>query len=268
MRMGERDEWARDLLESDRRYFEADAESIPIEAATIARLRGAESLAAGCVVQRVEAAGIPERVSAWLAEVERRLRSFGSPRARIYLDQPDAGLEAQLTQSGYRSRVEIGFVCEAAPARVEPSVELVPADDDHGWSTRRKIMERCRLGPDGHQADPDLWVEMERRKCRVGYLRPYLISAGGGVVGAACLATCGSLLRLKNLFVDPDCRRRGVATAAAISAAQLAEQEDRVVATGCFAVAGEPGVAVYTRAGYREVTRQTEWVRDLERAAT
>lgn len=265
MRSGEREEWSRDLLESDRRYFEAGAESIPIEAATIARMRGAELLAAGCVVQRVAVAEIPERADAWLAEVETRLQSLGSPRARIYLDQPAPGLEAALARSGYRSRVEIGFVRAGDPAQPAPIVELAQADDEHGWSARRKIMERCRLGPDGHQADPDLWVDLERRKCRAGYLRPYLISGGGGVVGATCVATCGSLLRLKNLFVDPDCRRRGVATAAAIRAARLAEQESHA-ATGCFAVEGGPGVAVYTPAGFVDVTRQTEWVRELEGA--
>jgi GNAT superfamily N-acetyltransferase len=265
LRSDECDAWVGDLLESDRRYFEADAESISIEAATIARLRGAESLAAGCVVQRVAVAKLPERADGWVAEVEARLRSLGSPRSRIYLDQTAHGLEAALARRGYLSRVEIGFIRTGAPAQPKPSVELVPADDDHGWSARRKIMERCRLGPDGHEADPDLWVEMERRKSRAGYLRPYLISADGRIVGAACVATCGSLLRLKNLFVDPDCRRRGVATGAAIGAARLAAQESRV-ATGCFAVAGGPGVSVYTSAGFGEVTRQTEWVRGLEGA--
>jgi hypothetical protein len=264
MRHAVREEWARDLLESDRLYFEAGAEPVAIAAATIARLRGAESLAAGCVVQRVEGAKISERADAWLAQVEIRLRSLGSPRARIYLDQPDPDLEAALTRVGYRRRVEIGFVCETARAPVPPAVELVPADDDHGWAVRGKIMERCRLGPDGHQADPDLWVEMERRKTRAGFLRPHLISAEGSIVGAASLATCGSILRLKNLFVDPDAQRRGVATATSLRTAQLAAEQN--LAAGCFAVEDEPGVAVYTLAGYRELTRQTEWVRPLEAA--
>lgn len=265
MRTDLQGQWSRDLLESDRLYFEADAETIPIAGATIALLHGAESLAAGCVVHRIDAAALPARADAWLSALEARLRALGSPRARIYLDQPAPGLEAALAQRGYRSRVEIGFVCEGASGESEPIVELAPADGERGWSARREIMERCRLGPDGHQVDADLWVEMERRKCRAGYMQPYLIVAKGDVVGAASLATCGSLLRLKNLFIDPDFRRRGVATATAIGFARFAARMVGLPA-GCFAVEGEPGVVVYALAGYREVTRQTEWVRDLEGA--
>lgn len=265
MRSGVRNQWSRDLLESDRRYFEADAEMISLEGATIALLRGAESLAAGCVVHRIDAPGTSARADAWVTEVESRLRTLRCPRSRIYLDQPAPSLEAALAQRGYRSRVELGFVCTAASEETESIVEIAPADGEHGWSARREIMERCRLGPDGHQVDPDLWVAMERRKCRTGYMLPYLIVAKGEVVGAACLANCGSILRLKNLFVDPEYRRRGVATATASSFARFAERTARL-AIGCFAVEGEPGVAVYTLAGYDEVTRQTEWVRDLEGA--
>ena len=46
--------WSRELLESDRRYFEAGADVLPIPAAVIAVLPGAERLAAGCVVQRID----------------------------------------------------------------------------------------------------------------------------------------------------------------------------------------------------------------------
>ena len=59
--------WSRDLLESDRLYFEAGADVLPIPGAVIAAMRGAEKLAAGCVVQRIDpdAVGAPD---SWLAE--------------------------------------------------------------------------------------------------------------------------------------------------------------------------------------------------------
>ncbi len=104
---------------------------------------------------------------------------------------------------------------------------------------------------------------MERRKHRSGYLRPYLIRAGGNVVGAVATAACGSILRMKNLAVDPAHRRRGIATATAVVFADLAAQQG-FAAAGCFALEGEPGLVLYPRAGYREVARQTEWVRVLE----
>jgi GNAT superfamily N-acetyltransferase len=255
-------EWARDLVESDRLYFEADAEVIPLAGAVLARLRGAEALAAGCVVHRIDADGLPADVGEWLAAVESRLRGFGCPRARLYQDTPHAALETALARRGYRPRVEFGLVHAADRGEAAEAVELRPADDAAGWSERRRLVERSRRGPDGHRADPDLWVEMERRKHRAGYLQPYLIVSHGKVVGAVCFAPCQSILRLKNLIVDPEHRRRGVATATASCFVRAAAEAGRA-AVGCFVLEGEPGVAAYERAGYRMITQQTEWVRDL-----
>ena len=65
-------EWARDLLESDRRYFEAGAEVIPVTHARIAVLSGARSLAAGCVVHRVDAPAAADLLGAKKPELIRR----------------------------------------------------------------------------------------------------------------------------------------------------------------------------------------------------
>lgn len=259
--------WARDLLESDRRYFEADAELFPVPGAVIVALRGAEALAAGCVVHRIDAAQAASDADAWLVDVERRLRALRSSRARVYLDAPLAPLERALERRGYRLRVEFGFARAAGDSAGGIEIELLPAEDESGWSARRVLMHRVGRGPDGHSMDPELWVAMERRKHRAGYMRPYLIRTGGEIVGAVCTAPCGSLLRMKNLVVDPAHRRRGVATATAVCLARLAAEEG-FAATGCFALDGEAGLVVYPRAGYRLLARQTEWVRDFEGAAT
>ena len=103
---------------------------------------------------------------------------------------------------------------------------------------------------------------MERVRSEAGFMRAYLIRRGGEIVGAIGSAPCGSLLRLKNLVVDPAHRRRGIATATALRFAALARDEG-LVAAGCFALDGEPGLAFYPRAGYRVAVRQIEWIRDL-----
>jgi ribosomal protein S18 acetylase RimI-like enzyme len=255
-------EWSQDLLESDRRYFEAGAEIVPVPGAVIARLRGDERLAAGCVVQRIDPAGLPDDAGAWLSALEERLRGFACPRARLYLDAPHAALETALARRGYRPREEYGLVRAADRTEVGGTIALRPAADEAGWRERRKLIERSQRAPDGHRAEPDLWVEMERRKHQAGYLRPYLIVSGDAVVGAVGTAPCRRILRLKNLIVDPDHRRRGVATAVASLLARVAAQEG-YAAMGCFVLEAEPGVAAYANAGYRRVTQQTEWVRDL-----
>ncbi len=255
-------EWSRDLLESDRRYFEAGAEVIPVPHAVIAVLRGAESLASGCVVQRIDAAGAAADPEAWLGEIEDRLRALGSPRARLYLDSPHALLERALERRGYRSRVEHGLARAAGATAGGAEVEFLTAEDESGWSARREVMRRAGSGPDGHPTDPDKWVAMERRRHAAGFMRAYLIRRDGKVVGVIGAAPCGSLLRMKNLVIDPAHRRQGAATAAAVRFAALAE-EGGLSAAGCFALDGEPGLAIYPSAGYRVVVRQIEWVRGL-----
>jgi GNAT superfamily N-acetyltransferase len=227
-------------------------------------LRGAESLPAGCVVQRIDPSradvGTEERDD-WLADLESRLLGLGVPRARLYLARPDPELEAALARRSYRRRVERGFV-RAAAETAGSSLELVPADDEPGWSWRRDLLRRAGGVPDGLPSDPDAWIEMERRRCRAGYMRPYLARRGSEIVAVACSAACGPLLRLKNVVVDPAHRRRGVATELAVRFGVLA-RERGFAAAGCFAIEGEPGMRIYGPAGYRAVTSQVEWVREL-----
>lgn len=256
-------EWARDLLESDRRYFEAGAEVIPVPGAVIARLTGVESLGAGCVVLRIDTGRVAADADRWFSNVEGRLRELGARQARLYLDATHTSLEPALRQRGYRSRAELGLARLAGVEGENLGIELVPAENEAGWASRLDLMRRIEHFPDGHTGEAEAWIAMERRKHRSGNLRPYLIQAGGNVVGAVAAAACGSILRMKNLAVDPAHRRRGIATATAVLFAGLAAQQG-FAATGCFALEGEPGVVVYPRAGYREVARQTEWVRVFE----
>lgn len=255
-------DWSRQLLESDRRYFEAGAEVLSIPGALIAVLRGAEELAAGCVVQRIDTSLVAADADAWLFDTEIRLRALRVPRARLYVETPDPRLDRALRERGYVARTEYGFTRTAAPSGGVGRVELLAAEDENGWQARRALLSGDTLGVDGHAMRPDLWITMERRKHEAGYMRPYLIRTDRRVVGGVCAAPCGELLRMKNLVIDPAHRRRGVATAAALAFARLAA-EDGFSAAGCFALEREPGLVVYPRAEYAHSASQTEWVRSL-----
>jgi ribosomal protein S18 acetylase RimI-like enzyme len=258
--------WAAALLESDRRYFEAGADVLAFRGASIAVLRGAESLAAGCVAQRIDVACASAAPDSWLAELEGRFRDLGASRVRLYLEGAHRTLDEALARRGYRRRVEHGFVRGSRGPAENPGVELVAADDDDGWSVRRGLVRRSGTVPDGLLADPDLWIDMERRRTRAGYMQPYLVRRGGDVVAAACAASAGPLLRIKNVIVDPAHRRRGVAIALAVRFSALAAEQG-FAAAGCFAIEGEPGMGIYGRAGYSNVTSQLEWVSDPEGTA-
>ena len=264
------EDWSRDLVESDRRYFEAAAELVAIPGAVIAATRGLETLASGCVVQRVDTARVAADPEPWLTDLEARLREMGSALARLYLDAPnaavedapDSALERSLRRRGYRSRVEYGLARAAGGEENGVHIELRGAQDEAGWLERRRLMRRVGVSPDGHGADADLWVELERRKHAAGYMRPYLVEVDGEVVGAASSAACERLLRVKNVAVDPAHRRRGIATAIVAGLARKAAEEG-FAAAGCFVAEGEPGLVAYPRAGYRVIVTQTEWTRDL-----
>ena len=256
------DDWSSELVESDRRYFEAGAELVAIPGAVIAVARGLETLASGCVVHRIDAARAAAKPEEWLTELEALLRELGTPLARLYLDAPHAALEDALRRRGYRARVEYGLARAAGAGENGLHIELRGAENDAGWTERRRLMRRADHSPDGHGADADLWVELERRKHAAGYMRPYLVHVDGELVGAVSAAPGERLLRIKNLLVDPDRRRRGIATAIVGLLARQAAQEG-FAAVGCFVVEGEPGLVAYPRAGYRVIATQFEWSRDL-----
>ncbi len=258
---------ARDLVESDARYFEGGALVEDLGGALLARLPGFESAAAGCVVHRVDTARLPRDLDGWLEGVEGRLAAIGCPSPRLYFADPFPALEAALAQRGYEPRLEIGF---ATPPGADTSgdVVLVPVEGARAWAAKLALHREVGRGPDGHDTDAEVWVELERRKAAAGTLQPCLLVAsarrGDGaparLLGAVALAPCGELLRLKNLVVHPAHRRQGVATAAIALGAHAAKALGKR-ALGCFAVAGGAGEVLYQRRGLVEVVRQTEWMR-------
>jgi GNAT superfamily N-acetyltransferase len=141
----------------------------------------------------------------------------------------------------------------------------LPIEGDRAWEAKLALHRAARAGPDGHDTPPEAWVELERRKAEAGAFRPYLLVPGARrapehALGAVAYAPCGRLLRLKNLVVHPDHRRRGVGTAAVALGAQLAKSlGERTL--GVFAIAGDIGERLYRRRGLQEIVRQTEWMR-------
>jgi N-acetylglutamate synthase-like GNAT family acetyltransferase len=252
------------LLESDVAYFEAGATIERLQGATIARMDGLESLAAGCVVQRIDPTFVPRNADGWLEDVEHRLSAGGHLQARLYLQREAPDLEAALIHRGYRSGDELAVMrpAGAAAKRVSAEVSLRPVENEEDWQEKHALHREMEIGPDGHPAPASLWVRMERRKCEAGYMKPYLILAGGKVVGAVNAAARQGILRLKNVVVAPNYRLQGIGSAAvgllADSAAGLGK-----AATGAFVLADTPFLAMYTNAGFEVVSKQTEWVREL-----
>lgn len=253
------------LLESDRAYFEAGAELRDVPGASVALLRGMESLAAACVVHRVRPAEIsePER---WLAMLGREVRAAGSRSLRIYLDDAAPSLDAALRARHSVRIVEVGLVrmCGGpwigGALRTGFTARLIESSAD--WRAKLEFHRACPVGPDGHAAPADLWVEMERRRADAGYLRPWLVRLEGSVCGAFALAGQGPLTRLKNLVLHPSFRGRGLARHVIRLGAETAAA-DGAEGVGCFALESHHALSMYRGLGFVPVIRQYEWVAPL-----
>jgi len=252
-----------ELLESDAAYFDAAAMIEPIEGAVLSRLPGLEHLCSGAVVHRIEPNAIRLGAESWVASVEALSRTRQVPRVRLYLQRAEPKIERALRARKYAERREVGLVrtteLTAADEPAFSGIRLEEVVDLSGWDEKRRIHESTDIAADGHPSDPRSWCEMEQRRSAHGYMRPFLICQDEAVCGTLCLASRGSLLRLKNLVIHPDWRGRGIATAAVRAAVVLAWRAG-YESVGCFAIPGGPALSVYQQAGFHPIVTQTEWL--------
>jgi len=251
-----------DIIESDVAYFQADAVVEKLPGASIAHMPGLHSLAAGCVVQCLDPEALERDPGQFIDRVEAALRDLGISSSRIYLHDYSSNVDRALVARGYRSSVELTIALDGSrpvpPSDV--SFRVVESEDD--WALKRHVHQAMTRAPDGHEVVSDDWVAMERRKCEAGYMTPYLAMCDGQMVGAVNGAPWKSVLRLKNVFVSPDARRRGVGTDIVRQFGPMALRMGKVAAGG-FVLAGAAFVGMYTTAGYEMLSQQTEWCREL-----
>ena len=88
--------------------------------------------------------------------------------------------------------------------------------------------------------------------------RHFVCRADGAPVGASTLSLGAGVAGLANIAVVPECRGRGVG--AAVASAALVEGRGLGLRLGVLS-AGEQGVSLYRRLGFREVSRHRTYVR-------
>lgn len=252
------DNLAETLLESDSRYFEMAADIELASGATIAHMPGLIHIAAGCVVHRLRRQWDPYTAAAGVEAIEGRLAELGCLRPRFYLTNPLPQLEHALEARGYRPRGELGMITRDLSPTKREDVRLRLVADEKDWDHKLRLHADCPLTPDGYATPPHDWVAMERRKCELAGMKPFLIQALGRICGAVNAIDMGELWRLKNLVIHPEFRQRGVAAAAVRALAHEARMAGGQ-ALGSFALADGMGWRTYLRAGLTVITRQVEW---------
>ena len=134
------------------------------------------------------------------------------------------------------------------------------------WRTKRSLHELTPERPDGKAVDAASWVRLERGKVRAGYMSAWLIERSGEPCGAFGLSFTPQMVRFKNLFVAPQHRARGAASAALrLIAREVLARGYRTI--GCFALAGGRSERLYVKAGFTKVGHQVEWTAPAVAAA-
>jgi ribosomal protein S18 acetylase RimI-like enzyme len=257
------DAWERALFDSESRYFETGADNVRVLGGTLSVMPGLARLPAGCVLHSLPTDALTGQGAGRLRSVEARFRNVGSRLCRIYLPASTGHLNQFLLAAGYRPARELGMIGELTDDRnaghEEPN--LVAVAGARGWRDKSTIYRAADCGPDGHDMQGDLYADMERAKCRAGYMRSYLYRVDDRPVATASLALRDGFARLKNVLVHPDYRNLGVGRdivrALMGEARRLGAQR-----IGCF-VSSKAALTVYRECGMWDMCFHTEWSRPL-----
>lgn len=249
---------AADLIESDCRYFDAGATLAPLDGGVLASMPGLERVLGAAVLQRVSPADLRSAPDDWVSAAVSRFQALGCAAARVYVQEVAGPLIDALVAAGFRRRVEIGYLAPASRSAHEGVVELRAIKGEDDWEAKRKLHAGADVAADGHATAAEDWVELEQRKSEGGQMTPYFIEVDGDVCGGVSTLEVGGVLRAKNVFVHPDRRRTGIATATMHLLSRRAAEMGKD-ALGIFGVPGNPGNAVYVRLGMEPAVRQYEW---------
>lgn len=199
-------------LRSDRLYFEAGARLTHRPGFTLATAPGFERLAAGNVgfLERW-----PERRRALkvrLREIEELFHAAGAASVRFYGPAPEPDTQRRLAALGYAVREETLFRRQAAADGGSFPITMFPIRTESDWARKLGLQRTSEIPPDGHAADPDGWVALERFKCAHSDLTFQGFEDDSGMVATmGFLPVPERMIRLKNLLVRTDARGRGIA---------------------------------------------------------
>jgi GNAT superfamily N-acetyltransferase len=273
--------WADLLIESDRRYFAAGAKLHRIPGGHLATMPGLARYSAGAVVLVDDPGAIVAEPHAWREAAAAVCAKHGARLLRFYTRATEPRLTRALESSGFASAEELAMAASAkrilasGSGVVDAGWTIREVTTPAHWREKRRLHELTPERPDGKPVDAASWVRLERGKVRAGYMSAWLIERDGEACGAFGLsfpakrerAQSPTLIRFKNLFVAPQHRAKGAATAALhlIAREVIARGRDTHVThdihhmIGCFALPGGHGERVYERVGFRTVGRQIEW---------
>lgn len=255
--------WTELLIASDRDYFAAGAILRPVPGGRLALMPGARHAQAGAVLLLDDPRPALCDARGWHDTLARACAAAGVERIRFYTAAADDDLARALAGAGFRRSTEVAMAAPAAAiaAGKPPDARqwtFRAVTSALLWRAKRALHERTPERPDGKAIDAAAWALLEQGKVDAGYMSAWLIESRGTPVGSFGLSRSGELARFKNIFVVPEERGRGAASAAVRWVARRA-LDQQLAAIGCFVLPGENGERLYRRLGLVAVGRQWEW---------
>lgn len=264
-------------LASERSYFTLAAEEHYGENFLFAVVPGLESLPAAsvCILDAEKL-----DVSEFSRVIKNGEDAFARARARMsrfYTGETQKNVSALMEENSYRRRTEIVHAIAPFPAdqHDQSYANWRKISSEQDWAEKAAIYAPPSLTSDGYPSDHSEWLSLERRKAATGKIDFWIYtpdeqSAGllydypdGQAVATTGLMRCGDgVMRIKNFFVQPDCRRKGIGKMALHGLLRRLSKEGAHTAI-LLSIEGSAGERLYRSQGARDIGRIYEWSRAL-----
>jgi GNAT superfamily N-acetyltransferase len=255
-------------LASERSYFRLAAEEHSGEHLLFAVVPGLESLPAASVcILDAEKLNMNE-LSQAIKEGEEAFARAGAHTARFYIGETDKNFSAFMEGRSYRRRTEIVHAVAPLPIdQDDPSGahwRKISCEED--WAEKAAIHTPPSLASDGYASHPSLWLSLERHKAATGKIDFWIYALAGPANGRAVATTglmrCGDgILRIKNFFVQSDCRGKGIGKLALRCLLRQLKSTDENAAV-LLSIEGSVGERLYRSVGARDIGHIYEWSRE------
>lgn len=246
-------------LDTERAYFSLGAEVERLTGADLVWTPDFVHAPAAAVVCDVDPDVVAQCGAAWVAQVENRLSSVGIRLSRIYLKSDHAEIGALLRDAGYICREE-AFFADNLPGP-PPLLTFRSVRTEEDWARKLRFHQQVQESPDGHANLAADLVNLERHKCAHG-MEAFLAEIDGVTVGAIGAVWGVGVVRVKNVLVHHDHRRRSVGTTMLSHIAALGRA--RGIREQCLVALTEgEGQKLYRSLGMRLVGSQFEWSKPL-----
>ncbi len=253
------------LAESELDYFRAGATSRFMLNGELCYLPGFQHIASSCVLHNVSGMDPEQRPEDWLAMLSSEFELLGASCCRFYLTGHQALRSSLPKHEAFKRVVEIGLLTdftELDPFAAFAQGELVAIKDEETLDLKRTLYCESSLGPDGHDMQGGLFADFEWSKCHAGYMESFLYWHEGRVKGAVSLALKNNFARLKNLYVSPNYRAKGIAKQVVWLLMRKAIEKG-AKAFGTYAIEHEKSHHLYSSCGLVKQLVQVEGSRRL-----